>query len=69
MESFLDDKNNNQWRKVTDFMDKGGWYSSTSDKLFYSAGCGYPKNYIITSSGPVAAFRSDGIRWNLSVLA
>ena len=69
MESFLDDNNNNQWRKVTDFMDKGGWYSSTSDKLFYSAGCGYPKNYKITSSGPVAAFRSDGIRWNFKCLS
>jgi hypothetical protein len=69
MESFLDDKNNNQWRKVTDFTDKGRWYSSSSDKVFYSADCGYPKDYIITNSGPVAAFRSDGIRWNFEYLS
>src|SRR5206468_9252769 len=69
MESFLDDKNNNQWKKVTDFTDKGGWYSSSSDKVFYSADCGYPKDYIITNSGPVAAFRSDGIRWNFKYLS
>ncbi len=69
MLSYIDDKNNNQWTKVTDFTDKGGWYSSSSDKLFYSAGCGYPKDYVITNSGPVAAFRSDGIRWNFKYLS
>ena len=60
MLSYINNKNNNQWTKVTDFTDKGGWYSSSSDKLFYSAGYGYPKDYIITNSGPVAALQ---IRW------
>jgi hypothetical protein len=70
MESYLDDNNNNQWRKVTEFTDRGGWYADTRDKVFYRAHCGYPKDYIITNSGPIASFRSDGIAWdfkNLSV--
>ena len=30
-----------------------------SDEDFYNAGCGKPKDYIITNSGPVATFRSN----------
>ena len=70
MLSYIDDKNNNQWRKVTDFTDSGKWYSSSPNNIFYSAHCGYPKDYVVTNSGPVASFRSDGIVWqfkNLSV--
>ena len=68
--SYIDDKNNNQWRRVTDFTDSGKWFSSSPDNIFYSAHCGHPKDYVITNSGPVASFRSDGIVWqfkNLSV--
>ena len=70
MKSYFDDKNNNHWRKVTEFTDRGGWYSDSPDNVFYSTHCGYPKDYVITSSGPIASFRSDGIVWdfkNLSV--
>jgi hypothetical protein len=70
MKSYLDNNNNNHWRKVTDFTDRGGWYSDSPDNVFYSAGCGYPKDYVITGPGPIASFRSDGIAWdfkNLSV--
>ena len=70
MEAYLDDDNNNQWRKVNDFIDNGGWYSSSSDSVFSSAKCGKSKDHIITNSGPIASFRSDGVEWdfkNLSV--
>ena len=64
MESYLDDKNNNNWKKVTELIDKGGWYADTSDKVFYSANCGRPKDCIITNSGPIVTFRSDNMIWN-----
>jgi hypothetical protein len=70
LESYLDDKNNNQWRKVTDLVDNGGWYAKSLDKEFYSANCGRPKDYIITNGGPIVTFRSDNTIWdfkNLSV--
>ena len=69
MESYIDDKNNNDWKKVTDFVDNGRWYASSSDKVFYSADCGKPKDYIVTNSGPIAAFRSDGVVWNFKNLS
>jgi hypothetical protein len=70
LESYLDDKNNNEWRKVTDLVDDGGWYANSSDKEFYSAGCNRSKDYIITNGGPRVTFRSDNTIWdfkNLSV--
>jgi hypothetical protein len=70
LESYLDDKNNNEWRKVTDLVDDGGWYANSSDKEFYSANCSRPKDYIITNGGPRVTFRSDNTIWdfkNLSV--
>jgi hypothetical protein len=70
LESYLDDKNNNEWRKVTDLVDDGGWDANSSDKEFYSAGCNRPKDYIITNGGPRVTFRSDNTIWdfkNLSV--
>jgi hypothetical protein len=70
MESYLDDKANNKWIKVTDLIDNGGWYSNSPDSVFYSANCGKPKDYVITNGGPIITFRSDNIVWdfkNLSV--
>jgi hypothetical protein len=61
MESYIDDENNNTWIKVNDFIDRGGWFVSTSDDDFDDVNCGLPKDYIVTNSGPVASFRSDGI--------
>ena len=69
MESYIDNENNNNWTKVTDFIDNGTWYSGSSDEVFYSANCGKPKNYVITNSGPIASFRSDGIVWNFKNLS
>lgn len=70
LESYLDDKNNNQWRKVADLVDSGEWYANSSDKEFYSVDCGRPKDYTITNGGQIVTFRSDNIIWdfkNLSV--
>jgi hypothetical protein len=70
MESYLDDKANNKWVKVTELIDNGGWDSNRPDSVFYSANCGKPKDYIITNGGKIATFRSDNMIWdfkNLSV--
>jgi hypothetical protein len=61
MESYLDDKNNNHWVRVTNLTDSGGWYADTSDKEFYSANCGKSKDYIITNSAPRVVFRADNM--------
>jgi hypothetical protein len=69
MESYLDDQDNNHWKKVTDLVDNGGWYARGSDEEFYSAGCGRAKDYIITNAGPIATFRSDKMLWDFSDLS
>jgi hypothetical protein len=69
MESYIDDQNNNHWRKVNGVIDSGGWYANTPDKVFYSAGCDRPKDFVITNSGPIATFRSDNIVWNFKYLS
>jgi hypothetical protein len=61
MESYLDDKDNNHWIRVTNLTDNGEWYADSSDKEFYSAGCGKPKDYIITNSAPRVVFRADNM--------
>jgi hypothetical protein len=61
MESYLDDKNSNHWMRVTNLTDSGGWYADTSDKKFYSANCGKPKDYVVTNSGPMVMFRADNM--------
>jgi len=70
MESYVDINNNNDWIKVSDVLDDGGWYAKTSNELFYSVNCGKPKDYVVINSGPIVAFRSDNLIWdfkNLSV--
>jgi hypothetical protein len=69
MESYLDDKNDNNWKKVSDIVDNGGWYAKSSDKVFYSADCGRPKDYIITNAGPIATFRADNVVMNFRDLS
>src|SRR5919112_898809 len=69
MESYIDDKNNNNWRKVTDLIDDGSWYANSPDNIFYSANCGKPKDYIVTNTGPVVTFRSDNMIWDFKDLS
>lgn len=69
MESYLDDKANNHWLKVTDLIDNGGWYADEPDLLFFSVDCGKTKDHIITRGGPMAIFRSDNMTWNFRDLS
>jgi hypothetical protein len=43
------------------------WYNA--DKEFYSAGCGKPKGYKMTNSGPIVTFRLDKKGWNFKNLS
>jgi hypothetical protein len=69
MESYLDENANNNWRKVTELVDNGGWYADSPDSVFYSAECNKPKDYVITNSGPIATFRSDNMIWQFKELS
>lgn len=69
MESYLDENANNNWRKVTELVDDGGWYAADySDSVFYSVDCNRPKDYVVTNSGPIVTFRSDDIVWQFKEL-
>jgi len=70
MESYTDDNNENDWKKVNELTDDGGWFANSSDDVFYSAACEKPKDYIITNGGSIVTFRSDNVSYyfkNLSV--
>ncbi len=70
MESYIDNHNDNNWVKVTELVDDGGWFARSTDDVFYSVDCGgRPKDYVITNSGPIASFRSDDLTWNFKNLS
>ena len=69
MESYIDYNDNNNWTKVSQIVDSGGWYARASDEDFYSADCGRPKDYLITNSGPLVTFRSDNMVWDFADLS
>lgn len=69
MESYLDNRANNHWLKVTDLVDNGGWYANEPDLLFYGANCGKAKDQILINGGPLAIFRSDNMTWNFRDLS
>jgi hypothetical protein len=61
LDSYLDDRNNDSWKKVTDMIDNGGWYSRSSDEEFFSADCGKMRDQIIVEPGPFVIFRTDNL--------
>ncbi len=61
LESYLDDHNNDSWKKVTDIIDNGGWYSRSTDEEFFSADCGRMRDQIIVEPGPFVIFRTDNL--------
>ncbi len=69
MESYLDNNDNNHWKKVSEIVDDGGWFARSSDNEFNSAGCGRPQDYVISNSGPLVTFRSDNMDWDFADLS
>jgi hypothetical protein len=69
METYIDDNNTNQWKKVNEVVDTGGWFANGSDKEFNSANCGKSKDYIITNGGPIATFRADNLAFDFKDLS
>jgi hypothetical protein len=69
MESFIDDNNDNVWKKVNEITDDGGWFANSSDEEFNSANCNKTKDYIISNSGPIASFRADNIAFDFKNLS
>ena len=62
MESYVDPNNDNQWQKVYDFVDKGGWGSAGGE-------CKGAPDQIITWGGPQATFRWDNANIDLKNLS
>jgi hypothetical protein len=52
MEAWVDPSNDNQWQKVYDFVDQGGWGSQGGE-------CRGARDQIVTWGGPIASFRWD----------
>jgi hypothetical protein len=69
MESYIDENANNNWRKVNEVVDSGGWYANSPDNVFYSVDCNRLKDYVVTNSGPIVTFRSDNILWQFRELS
>lgn len=61
LESYLDESNTNNWTKVTELIDGGGWYSNTNNSMFFSAGCDIFKDHICANAGPLIIFRTDNL--------
>jgi hypothetical protein len=61
LESYLDDHNNDSWKKVTEIIDNGGWYSRSTDEEFFRADCGKARDHIIVEAGPFVIFRTDNL--------
>jgi hypothetical protein len=62
MESYVDPNNDNQWQKVYDFVDKGGWGNAGGE-------CKGAPDQIITWGGPQATFRWDNANIDLKNLS
>ena len=61
LESDVNDHNNDSWKKVTEIIDKRGWYSRSSDEEFFSAHCGKARDHIIIQPGPFVIYRTDNL--------
>jgi hypothetical protein len=61
LESYLDDHSNNSWRKVTEIIDNGGWYSRSTDEEFFGADCGRARDHVLIEGGPFVIFRTDNL--------
>lgn len=61
LETYTDNSNTNNWTKVSEIIDSGGWYTKSDNTEFFSAGCGRARDYVIADGGPNVIFRTDNI--------
>jgi hypothetical protein len=56
---YIDDSNINNWTKVSDITDRGGWNTKSNITGFFSAGCDRARDHVIIDGGPNVIFRAD----------
>ena len=61
LETYIDGSNVNNWTKVSDIIDSGGWYTKSNNSEFFSAGCGRARDHVIIDGGPNVIFRTDNV--------
>jgi hypothetical protein len=61
LETYIDGSNVNNWTKVSDIIDSGGWYTKSNNSEFFSAGCGRARDHVIIDGGPNVIFRTDNM--------
>ena len=61
LETYIDGSNVNNWTKVSDIIDSGGWYAKSNNSEFFSAGCGRARDHVIIDGGPNVIFRTDNM--------
>ena len=59
LEMYIDGSNINNWTKVSDITDRGGWYTKSNNTEFFSVGCGRARDHVIIDGGPNVIFRAD----------
>ena len=67
MEAYVDRRADNEWEKVSEYVDDGQWYADK--KKFGGEDCGRDRDHVLTEGGPVASFRSDDMVWDFKDLS
>jgi hypothetical protein len=67
MEAYIDEHATNEWKKVSELVDDGGWYADS--KKFGKEDCDRTRDHVLTEAGQVVAFRSDKIVWDFKDLS
>jgi len=69
MISYIDDKDNGTWTKISDSIDDGKWYVYTSNNKIYATKCNRTANYAVTNPGDIVSFSSEDMIWNFKNLS
>src|SRR5918994_733716 len=69
LETYIDGSNVNNWTKVSDIIDSGGWYTKSNNSEFFSAGCGRARDHVIIEGGPNVIFRTDNVVLDFKILS
>jgi hypothetical protein len=69
MISYIDDKDNGTWTKISDSIDNGKWYVHTLNNKIYATKCKRTANYEVTNPGDVVSFSSEDMIWNFKNLS